>query len=207
MIVPCLDIESADNLTRVPLTGGGVALLYASKELEKLQTANFDQKIGVQIIQNALKVHILFAWRKRKEKEKEIHTNETLYLGLVYRNLWCLVFIWCMDKLGLIDDCSSYLSLVKHLFSNSHLFSIQTPVHTIASNAGVEGAVVVGKLLEQDNPDLGYDAAKGQYISLQFLFLFLFFSEDNWKKPIFHLYRFVGSIFLVFLNRWIRWYG
>lgn len=36
--------------------GGGVALLYASKELEKLLTANFDQKVGVQIIQNALKV-------------------------------------------------------------------------------------------------------------------------------------------------------
>lgn len=42
--------------------GGGVALLYASKELEKLQTANFDQKIGIQIIQNALKVYkILFS--------------------------------------------------------------------------------------------------------------------------------------------------
>lgn len=39
-----------------PSTGGGVALLYASKELDKLPTANFDQKIGVQIIQNALKV-------------------------------------------------------------------------------------------------------------------------------------------------------
>ncbi|KAL3609471.1 hypothetical protein D5086_000491 [Populus alba] len=76
--------------------GGGAALLYASKELDKLQTANFDQKIGVQIIQNALK----------------------------------------------------------------------TPVHTIASNAGVEGAVVVGKLLEQDNPDLGYDAAKGEYVDM-----------------------------------------
>jgi chaperonin GroEL len=36
--------------------GGGVALLYASKDLDKLETANFDQKIGVQIIQNALKV-------------------------------------------------------------------------------------------------------------------------------------------------------
>ena len=35
------------------------------------------------------------------------------------------------------------------------------PVHTIASNAGVEGSVVVGKLLEQDNPDLGFDASKG----------------------------------------------
>ena len=38
------------------LEGGGVALLYAARELEKLPTANFDQKIGVQIIQNALKV-------------------------------------------------------------------------------------------------------------------------------------------------------
>ncbi|WCJ24180.1 Chaperonin GroEL [Euphorbia peplus] len=76
--------------------GGGVALLYASKELDKLQTANFDQKIGVQIIQNALK----------------------------------------------------------------------TPVYTIASNAGVEGAVVVGKLLEQDDYELGYDAAKGEYVDM-----------------------------------------
>ncbi|CAI9270627.1 unnamed protein product [Lactuca saligna] len=70
--------------------GGGVALLYASKELDNLITTNFDQKIGVQIIQNALKA----------------------------------------------------------------------PVYTVAANAGVEGDVVVGKLLEQDNPDLGYDAAK-----------------------------------------------
>lgn len=35
------------------------------------------------------------------------------------------------------------------------------PVYTIASNAGVEGSVIVGKLLEQDDPDIGYDAAKG----------------------------------------------
>lgn len=35
------------------------------------------------------------------------------------------------------------------------------PTYTIASNAGVEGAVVVGKLLEQNNLDIGYDAAKG----------------------------------------------
>ncbi|KAH7573111.1 hypothetical protein JRO89_XS03G0071000 [Xanthoceras sorbifolium] len=78
------------------VAGGGVALLYAAKELEKLATANFDQKVGVQIIQNALKM----------------------------------------------------------------------PVHTIAANAGVEGAVVVGKLLEQDNPELGYDAAKGEYVDM-----------------------------------------
>ncbi|KAB1210137.1 Chaperonin CPN60-2, mitochondrial [Morella rubra] len=76
--------------------GGGVALLYASKELDKLETANFDQKIGVQIIKNALKM----------------------------------------------------------------------PAYTIASNAGVEGSVVVGKLLEQNDPDLGYDAATGAYVNM-----------------------------------------
>ncbi|CAN4120672.1 unnamed protein product [Withania somnifera] len=76
--------------------GGGVALLYAARELDNLVTSNFDQTVGVQIIQNALK----------------------------------------------------------------------TPVHTIASNAGVEGAVVVGKLLEQDNLDLGYDAASDEYVDM-----------------------------------------
>lgn len=94
-------VTDALNATRAAVDegivpGGGVALLYASKELENLQTSNFNQKIGVQIVQNALKA----------------------------------------------------------------------PVETIASNAGVEGAVVVGKLVEQDNPDLGYDAAKDEYVDM-----------------------------------------
>jgi len=54
-------VTDALNATKVAIEegivpGGGVALLYASKDLDKLQTASFDQKIGVQIIQNALKV-------------------------------------------------------------------------------------------------------------------------------------------------------
>uniref|UniRef100_A0A7I4C081 Uncharacterized protein n=1 Tax=Physcomitrium patens TaxID=3218 RepID=A0A7I4C081_PHYPA len=76
--------------------GGGVALLYASKELYKIPTNNFDQRIGVQIIQNALKM----------------------------------------------------------------------PAYTIAHNAGLEGAVVVGKLLDQSNLNIGYDAAKGEYVDM-----------------------------------------
>ncbi|XP_002966324.2 chaperonin CPN60-2, mitochondrial [Selaginella moellendorffii] len=76
--------------------GGGVALLYASRDLDKLETPNFDQKVGVQIIQSALKM----------------------------------------------------------------------PTYTIAANAGVEGAVVVGKLWEQNDYNLGYDAAKGEYVDM-----------------------------------------
>lgn len=37
---------------------------------------------------------------------------------------------------------------------------------TIAANAGVDGSVVVGKLLEQDNLSLGYDAAKAEYVDM-----------------------------------------
>ncbi|PON48149.1 Chaperonin Cpn [Parasponia andersonii] len=76
--------------------GGGVALLYASKALENLQTQNEDQKRGVQIIQTALKA----------------------------------------------------------------------PTFTIVTNAGFDGALVLGKLLEQDDHNRGYDAAKGEYVDM-----------------------------------------
>ena len=49
--------------------------------------------------------------------------------------------------------------------ADTYALTIQMPVHIIASNAGVEGAVIVGKLLEQGNSDIGYDAAKGTFLS------------------------------------------
>ncbi len=40
--------------------------------------------------------------------------------------------------------------------------ALRMPAKTIADNAGVEGAVIVGKLLESDETsDYGYNAAKG----------------------------------------------
>lgn len=36
--------------------GSGVAFLHASKELDKLQTANYDENAGIKLLQNALKV-------------------------------------------------------------------------------------------------------------------------------------------------------
>ncbi|KAK9805450.1 hypothetical protein WJX73_008571 [Symbiochloris irregularis] len=83
--------------------GGGVALLYASRNLDEVKDklTNFDQQIGVQIVQSALKM----------------------------------------------------------------------PLKTIADNAGVEGAVIIGKLLEKSAADgtsasLGYNAATGVYEDL-----------------------------------------
>ncbi|KAI4355508.1 hypothetical protein L6164_004272 [Bauhinia variegata] len=94
-------VTDALNATRAAaeegiVPGGGVALLYATKALENLQTQTEDEKRGVQIIQNALKA----------------------------------------------------------------------PTFTIVSNAGFDGALVIGKLLEQDDHNLGFDAATGDYVDL-----------------------------------------
>ncbi|RWR91781.1 chaperonin CPN60-like protein 2, mitochondrial isoform X2 [Cinnamomum micranthum f. kanehirae] len=88
-------VQDALNATRAAVEegivpGGGVALLYATRELDKLLSADGDQNHGIQIIKNALKA----------------------------------------------------------------------PTATIVVNAGVDGALVLGKLLEQDDLNLGYDAAK-----------------------------------------------
>lgn len=44
--------------------------------------------------------------------------------------------------------------------------ALKTPTFTIVSNAGGDGALVLGKLLEQDDFNMGYDAAKGQYVDM-----------------------------------------
>ena len=44
--------------------------------------------------------------------------------------------------------------------------AIQEPLRQIATNAGVDGAVVVGKVLESDDMNIGYNAATGEYTNL-----------------------------------------
>jgi chaperonin GroEL len=41
--------------------------------------------------------------------------------------------------------------------------AIQTPARTIASNAGEDGAVIAGKILEKDEYNYGYNAQTGEY--------------------------------------------
>jgi chaperonin GroEL len=73
--------------------GGGVALLRATKALDKLNPDNSDQKVGVNIVRRAL----------------------------------------------------------------------EAPVRQIAENAGVDGAVVAGKLLESKDANFGFDAQSETY--------------------------------------------
>ncbi len=44
--------------------------------------------------------------------------------------------------------------------------ALQAPVRQIAYNAGTDGSIVVGKLLDQANTNFGYDAQKGEFTDL-----------------------------------------
>lgn len=94
-------IDDALHATRAAVkegvvAGGGCALLYATKALDKLEPANQDQKVGIDIIRRAL----------------------------------------------------------------------QAPIRQISENAGVDGALVVGKLLEGNDTNFGYNAQKGEYVDM-----------------------------------------
>ena len=94
-------VDDALNATRAAVEegivpGGGVALLYATKALGKIEGENSDQKVGVSIVRRAL----------------------------------------------------------------------EAPVRQIAENAGVDGAVVAGKLLEGKGGTLGFDAQSEKYTDL-----------------------------------------
>ena len=44
--------------------------------------------------------------------------------------------------------------------------ALQAPVRQIAENAGVEGSIVVGKLLESKKDNFGYNAQTGEYVDM-----------------------------------------
>jgi chaperonin GroEL len=94
-------VDDAMHATRAAveegvLPGGGVALLRSIKALEKLRTANSDQKTGIDIVRKAL------SW----------------------------------------------------------------PARQIALNAGEDGSVVVGKILDKEQYNYGFDAQSGEYVNL-----------------------------------------
>src|SRR3989449_342475 len=94
-------VDDAMHATRAAVEegvvpGGGVALLYGTRVLAKLHSANNDQKVGIDIVRRAL----------------------------------------------------AY------------------PTRLIAENAGTDGSVVIGKLLEKGDVDHGYDAQKGSYTDM-----------------------------------------
>jgi chaperonin GroEL len=56
------------------------------------------------------------------------------------------------------DDQDAGINIVRR--------ALQAPIRQIAENAGVEGSIVVGKVLDQKSPSFGYDAQNDVYVDL-----------------------------------------
>jgi chaperonin GroEL len=94
-------VDDAMHATRAAVeegvvAGGGVALLYASRGLGRLNAENDDQKTGIDIVRRAL----------------------------------------------------------------------QAPARQILANAGADGSIVIGKLLEKGDVNHGFDAQSGNYVDM-----------------------------------------
>ncbi len=94
-------VEDALNSTRAAVeegivAGGGIALLYATKALAKLEGQNADQNVGIEVVRKALRM----------------------------------------------------------------------PARLIVENAGADGSLVIGKLLEQKSATWGFDAQKEEYCDM-----------------------------------------
>ncbi|WP_020187881.1 chaperonin GroEL [Methylopila sp. 73B] len=46
------------------------------------------------------------------------------------------------------------------------LRALEAPIRQIAENAGAEGSIVIGKLLQSDDPDAGFDAQTDAYVNM-----------------------------------------
>ena len=59
---------------------------------------------------------------------------------------------------GANDDQEAGVNIVRR--------ALQAPIRQISENAGVEGSIVVGKVMEQKSPSFGYDAQNDTYVDL-----------------------------------------
>ncbi len=59
---------------------------------------------------------------------------------------------------GANDDQEAGITIVRR--------ALQAPIRQISENAGVEGSIVVGKVMEQKSPSFGYDAQNDIYVDL-----------------------------------------
>src|SRR5690349_6905902 len=72
-----------------------------------------------------------------------------------------VALLWASKALktkGDNDDQEAGINIVRR--------ALQAPIRQIAENAGVEGSIVVGKILEQKSSSYGYDAQNDTYVDL-----------------------------------------
>jgi chaperonin GroEL len=161
-----------DNTTIVEGAGKSAAIEGRVKQLrtqieettsdydrEKLQERLAKLVGGVAVIKVGAATETEMKEKKARVEDAMHATRAAVEEGIVPGGGVALVrAIPALDKLKLEDDEKIGVNIVKR--------ALEEPLRTIASNAGFEGAIVIGKVREAKDPNYGFNAATEEYTDM-----------------------------------------
>ena len=127
---------------------------------EKLQERLAKLAGGVAVIKVGGATEVEVKERKDRVEDALNATRAAVEEGIVAGGGCALLYAsQDLDKVKVKgDDQKAGVEIVKS--------ALQSPIRQITKNAGVDGSVIVGKLLEGNKPSTGYDAQSEQYVDM-----------------------------------------
>ena len=127
---------------------------------EKLQERLAKLAGGVAVIKVGGATEVEVKERKDRVEDALNATRAAVEEGIVVGGGCALLYAsQDLDKVKVKgDDQKAGVEIVKS--------ALQAPIRQITTNAGVDGSVIVGKLLESNKPNNGYDAQSEQYVDM-----------------------------------------
>jgi chaperonin GroEL len=152
--------KKADITARCAQIRAQVEDTSSDYDKEKLQERLAKLAGGVAVIRVGGATEVEVKERKDRVEDAMNSTRAAVEEGIVAGGGSALLYsIPAIDKLKFDnDDQKVGAAIVKR--------ALQSPVRLIAENAGADGSIVVGKLLDEKNPNFGYDAQKGEFTDL-----------------------------------------
>merc|ERR1712225_125959 len=127
---------------------------------EKLQERLAKLAGGVAVIKVGGATEVEVKEKKDRVEDALNATRAAVEEGIVVGGGCALLYAALdLDKVKVKgDDQKAGVEIVKS--------ALEAPIRQIATNAGVDGSVVVGKLIEANKPSQGYDAQSEQYVDM-----------------------------------------
>ena len=152
--------KKADITARCAQIRAQVEDTSSDYDKEKLQERLAKLAGGVAVIRVGGATEVEVKERKDRVEDAMNSTRAAVEEGIVAGGGSALLYaIPAIDKLKFDnEDQKVGAAIVKR--------ALQSPVRLIAENAGADGSIVVGKLLDEKNPNFGYDAQKGEFTDL-----------------------------------------
>lgn len=152
--------KKADIAARCTSLRNQIADSTSEYDKEKLQERLAKLSGGVAVIRVGGSSEIEVRERKDRVDDALHATRAAVEEGIVPGGGSTLLYAMrALDKLKVTnDDQRAGVNIVKR--------ALAAPIRQIAENAGLDGAVISGKMLEGDNTDYGFDAQKLEYCDL-----------------------------------------